>query len=51
MDTIGVNDGIAAGRTIAHLHAHIIPRHHGDVADPRGGIRRIFPDSDPDTWR
>src|SRR3989344_538508 len=35
----GVNDGKAAGRTIDHFHWHIIPRYHGDVSNPRGGIR------------
>ena len=29
---------------------HIIPRGFGDVPDPRGGIRRIFPACDPDSW-
>ncbi|MGV9675152.1 HIT family protein [Nocardia sp. NPDC003482] len=48
--TIGVNDGSAAGRTVPHLHLHIIPRWHGDVPDPRGGIRRVFDDCDPDSW-
>jgi len=38
---IGVNVGWAAGQTVFHLHVHIIPRYNGDVADPRGGIRRI----------
>ena len=41
---IGVNDGPAAGQTIPHLHVHLIPRYTGDEADPRGGVRRIFPD-------
>jgi len=41
---IGVNDGEAAGQTILHLHVHVIPRYEGDVADPRGGIRWLFPD-------
>lgn len=41
--TLGVNDGPAAGRTIDHLHLHMIPRRPGDVPDPRGGIRRAFP--------
>ncbi len=40
---IGINDGIAAGRTIHHLHIHIIPRYKGDVENPRGGIRHIIP--------
>ncbi len=39
----GNNDGEAAGRTIHHLHIHIIPRFLGDVEDPRGGIRHIIP--------
>ena len=41
---IGINDGLAAGQTILHLHIHIIPRYIGDMPDPRGGIRWIFPD-------
>lgn len=41
---IGVNDGAAAGQTIEHLHIHLIPRYIGDSADPRGGVRWIFPD-------
>jgi len=40
---IGVNDGPAAGQTVLHLHVHLIPRYAGDDADPRGGVRRIFP--------
>jgi len=41
--TIGINDGEAAGRTIGHLHLHLIPRYIGDVENPRGGIRHIIP--------
>ena len=41
---IGINDGVAAGQTVLHFHVHLIPRYIGDVADPRGGIRWIFPD-------
>jgi len=48
--TIGINDGRAAGRTVDHLHIHLIPRYDGDVQDPRGGIRQIFPDCDPESW-
>ncbi len=48
--TIGVNDGTAAGRTIDHLHIHLIPRYEGDVEDPRGGIRQILPGAHPDKW-
>jgi diadenosine tetraphosphate (Ap4A) HIT family hydrolase len=40
---IGVNVGEAAGQTIAHAHLHVIPRRHGDVHDPRGGIRWVVP--------
>ena len=40
---IGLNDGEAAGRTIHHLHIHLIPRYKGDVDNPRGGIRHIIP--------
>jgi diadenosine tetraphosphate (Ap4A) HIT family hydrolase len=41
---IGVNDGAAAGQTIPHLHFHLIPRYANDIADPRGGVRWIFPE-------
>ncbi len=41
---IGINDGQAAGQTVPHLHIHVIPRYDGDVDDPRGGVRWIFPD-------
>ncbi|WP_443055348.1 HIT family protein [Streptomyces sp. NBC_00258] len=48
--TIGVNEGRAAGRTIDHLHIHLVPRHDGDVVDPRGGIRQVLPGPSPDAW-
>lgn len=41
---VGLNDGLAAGQTVLHVHIHIIPRREGDVADPRGGVRWILPD-------
>lgn len=40
---IGINDGIAAGQTVPHLHIHLIPRFEGDIDDPRGGVRWIIP--------
>lgn len=40
---IGANVGAAAGQTVAHAHVHVIPRFVGDVADPRGGVRRVIP--------
>ncbi|MGY4982434.1 HIT family protein [Streptomyces sp. 900105755] len=48
--TIGVNEGRAAGRTVDHLHIHLIPRRFGDVEDPRGGIRQAVPNCEPDLW-
>lgn len=50
---IGINDGVAAGRTVHHVHQHLIPRYKGDVVNPRGGIRHIIPgkgDYWPVTW-
>ena len=44
---IGINDGIAAGQTVMHLHIHLIPRYSGDTEDPRGGIRWVMPDKAP----
>jgi len=41
---IGVNEGEAAGRTMHHLHIHIIPRYYGDVENPVGGIRHVIPE-------
>ena len=46
---IGINDGPAAGQTIGHLHIHLIPRYHGDLADPRGGVRWVIPEK-ADYW-
>ena len=40
---IGLNDGAAAGQTVPQLHVHVIPRYHGDVPDPRGGVRLVIP--------
>ena len=46
---IGINDGSAAGQTVMHVHIHLIPRYSGDKADPRGGVRWIFPEK-ADYW-
>ena len=40
---VGFNSGEAAGQTVLHLHLHVIPRFHGDIDDPRGGIRGAIP--------
>ncbi|HJJ95961.1 MAG TPA: HIT family protein [Methanocorpusculum sp.] len=39
---IGINCGEAAGQTIFHVHVHLIPRYHGDVKNPRGGVRGVI---------
>jgi diadenosine tetraphosphate (Ap4A) HIT family hydrolase len=41
---VGINDGAAAGQTIAHVHIHLIPRYPGDCDDPRGGVRWVLPE-------
>ncbi|MCB1255844.1 MAG: DUF3427 domain-containing protein [Microthrixaceae bacterium] len=41
---VGFNAGSAAGQTVDHLHIHMIPRHHGDMEDPRGGVRHVIPE-------
>lgn len=46
---IGINDDVAAGQTVPHLHLHLIPRFLGDVADPRGGVRWVIPEK-ADYW-
>lgn len=40
---LGVNLGVAAGQTVSHAHLHVIPRYHGDVEDPSGGVRAVLP--------
>ncbi len=40
---IGINDGIAAGQTVMHLHIHLIPRFLGDMDNPKGGVRGVIP--------
>jgi len=46
---IGMNQGVAGGQTVAHLHLHVIPRYTGDVEDPRGGVRWVVPER-ADYW-
>ena len=46
---IGINDGEAAGQTIAHLHIHLIPRYSEPDKDPRGGVRWLVPEK-ADYW-
>lgn len=40
---IGINMGSAAGQTVMYPHVHLIPRRHGDCADPVGGVRSVIP--------
>jgi diadenosine tetraphosphate (Ap4A) HIT family hydrolase len=39
---VGVNVGQDAGQTVLHAHVHLIPRRHGDVGNPRGGVRGVI---------
>lgn len=41
---IGQNVGEAAGQTVMYPHVHMIPRRHGDMEDPRGGVRHVIPE-------
>jgi diadenosine tetraphosphate (Ap4A) HIT family hydrolase len=41
---VGINVNEAAGQTVPHVHIHLIPRYHGDVANPLGGVRGVIPD-------
>lgn len=40
---VGFNAGETAGQTVLHCHIHVIPRYHGDMDDPRGGVRGVIP--------
>ena len=39
---IGNNIGADAGQTVMHCHTHLIPRRHGDVKEPQGGVRGVI---------
>jgi diadenosine tetraphosphate (Ap4A) HIT family hydrolase len=39
---LGINMGQAAGQTVMYPHVHLIPRRHGDCADPIGGVRGVI---------
>ena len=41
---IGMNVGHAAGQTCEWPHVHLIPRRHGDMEDPTGGVRHVIPE-------
>lgn len=41
---IGWNAGTASGQTVTHAACHLIPRRHGDMDDPRGGVRGVIPE-------
>ena len=38
---VGINCGAASGQTVMYPHVHLIPRKHGDCADPVGGVRSV----------
>ncbi|GAB7339925.1 hypothetical protein MBLNU457_6447t2 [Dothideomycetes sp. NU457] len=38
---VAVQDGVAAGQSVPHVHAHVIPRHERDM-DDRGGGDKLY---------
>ena len=40
---VGINVGAAGGQTVSHLHVHLIPRFHGDSAEPGGDLGGPIP--------
>ena len=40
---VGANIEEAGGQSVFHCHVHLIPRRIGDIPNPRGGVRNIFP--------
>ena len=40
---LGANCELAGGQSVWHAHLHLIPRYHGDVEDPKGGVRNVIP--------
>ena len=49
---IGVNEGLAAGRSTDHLHVHLIPRYAGDTL-VKGGVRNVLGKyvAEDEAWR
>ncbi|KAK7509310.1 HIT-like domain-containing protein [Phyllosticta citriasiana] len=38
---VAIQDGVAAGQSVPHVHAHVIPRSSGDM-EARGGGDRVY---------